>query len=146
VGAGYLLLDICFSGPVLIGSPSISHRGRPPSSTLDFSWPKERNINNARGDEKMPWESYLINFCFKYSLATKHSPYNTTWDVGMIPNVSKRAVNFLLYDHFSNRRTKSITEHLWAWHHVFKSKLVGGGNLIKVKIACTWNMSFYEFF
>jgi hypothetical protein len=54
VGAGYSLLGISTTGPVPVGSPSLSHLGRPPSSTLDLSCPKVRNMNSARGAEKMP--------------------------------------------------------------------------------------------
>ena len=54
VGAGYLVLGISTTRPDSVGSPSHSHRGRPPSRTLDCSWPKDRNIKSARGAEKMP--------------------------------------------------------------------------------------------
>lgn len=39
---------------VSTGNPSSSQRGRPPSKILEFVCPKVRNMNKARGDEKMP--------------------------------------------------------------------------------------------
>jgi hypothetical protein len=36
-GTVYLLLGTSTTGPASVGNPSVSHLGRPPSSTLDWS-------------------------------------------------------------------------------------------------------------
>ena len=43
-----------FGADVSIGNPSSIQRGRPPSRTLELRCPKVRNMNRARGAEKMP--------------------------------------------------------------------------------------------
>ena len=46
-------------GELSIGRPSASQRGSPPSRMLELSCPKARNVKRARGEEKIPWVSYL---------------------------------------------------------------------------------------
>ena len=88
-GTGYLLFNIFSVWPVSVGSPSISHRGSPPSRTLELLWPNVRNMNSARGAEKTPWESYLVTTTHNSSLVIKHRSYKITWDFGVIPKFSR---------------------------------------------------------
>jgi hypothetical protein len=61
-GVGYLVLVTSAGAVDSVIYPSDSHLGNPPSRTLDLVCPKALNMKRARGDEKMPCESYLKNF------------------------------------------------------------------------------------
>ncbi|SRR5216683_6222272 len=103
-------------------------------------------MNNARGAEKMPCESYLVMFNHKCSgLMKKKSPLQDDMRCWCNSKLFYETVNSLSHRPFLNRLTESAAEHPSAWHHVFETELVWRGNLIQIEVACTGDTLFREF-
>jgi len=117
------------------GWPSSTHRGSPPSMILEFSWPKLLNMNNARGDEKTPWESYLQdlgNEPEQHGIMTER-PHIITCVDGDIPSFSKgmRARGKCKWSKAA--RTTRCGKGLTIWHHMLQTKFMRAGYLVEIE-------------